>query len=94
MNSQNISNEKNIDQKNTIEKTLSICCMKTIDELAINNPMLSCQTCSSLIKCFTDVNSYHNYIRFCSSKKRKIKTLRYKQYFVAIYNKHYDLYKN
>ena len=92
--SSNSTEKKNIEYKTVSEKKLSACCMKTIDELASNNPMMSCQSCCSLIKCFTDINSYHNYINFCSSKKRNITKLRYKEYFVAIYNKHFDLYKN
>jgi hypothetical protein len=75
------------------KEALQECCTKTIEELAKNNPMISCTSCQALIKCFTDHTAYTNYISFCLSKKRDIMTHVYNDYYIVIYKKSFDLYK-
>lgn len=64
------------------------CCLETIKELIENNPMMVCQRCENLIKCFIEDSSYDKYVRFCQSRKRKIKEASYKNYKIVIFRKH------
>ena len=50
----------------------SKCCIDTFNKHSAINPMMVCQTCKNLIKCFDDDKAYNNYITFCKSRKRKL----------------------
>ena len=53
-------------------RDLSPCCVKTIHAFAANNPMISCHTCKTMIKCFTNESAFRNFARFCKLRGRKI----------------------
>ncbi len=56
-----------------ILEELPACCQQTIETHAAYNPMIVCQTCKSLLKCFKDGPAFNNYIRFCQSRGRPFK---------------------
>jgi hypothetical protein len=61
------------------------CCVETMRIHAANNPMMVCNICKQLIKCFTDESAYQRYIRFCQSRGRKVLEGVYNQYRVVIF---------
>lgn len=67
------------------ETPLKKCCRDTIDLLAVHNPMILCQKCQRLIKCFLNKNSFKNYIVFCKSRNRNVLVDFYDPYHVVIF---------
>ena len=80
----------NINVKNEEKKPfeMSPCCLETVSELAENNPMMACQHCEKIIKCFKDDSSFNRYARFCHSRKRNIDVASYKEYRIILFKKH------
>ncbi len=70
---------------------IRLCCQQTIAKHAANNPMMVCQDCKHLIKCFRGEAAYRNYITFCNSRKRKIMTGTMEGYLVVVFRS-YDPY--
>ncbi len=64
--------------------SISACCLSTIDDHAAFNPMIVCQSCMHLIKCFKEKDAFDNYITFCQSRGRSIVTGYHKPYHVVI----------
>lgn len=62
------------------------CCLDTIDKHSENNKMMVCPHCNSIIKCFMNEKEYINYLIFCNSKKRNIKTTHYNGFFIIAFN--------
>jgi hypothetical protein len=50
------------------------CCVTTIRQHAIHNPMMVCTECKQIIKCFLDEKAFRNYLKFCQSRHRKFTT--------------------
>ena len=46
------------------------CCIRTINEHAINNPMMVCENCKQIVKVFSSESSFRNYSRFCNGRGR------------------------
>jgi hypothetical protein len=67
------------------EHTLLACCVETINKHAEINPILSCQECKFLIKCFTEESQYRNYVKFCRSRGRKVMSAKYDRYWVVVF---------
>ena len=65
---------------------LQPCCRETIEAHALYNPMILCQTCKRLIKCFKDSSEYRNYTKFCNSRGRSFETAKYDMYDVVLFN--------
>ena len=53
---------------------LNSCCMTTIRQHALYNPMMVCNTCKQIVKCFNDERSFNNYVTFCHSRRRPVST--------------------
>jgi hypothetical protein len=68
-------------------KNLSACCIKTLEELVANNPMMACQHCEKIIKRFEEESAFQHYVKFCRSRKRKIEEASYKNYKIILFNK-------
>ena len=66
-------------------KTLSSCCVSTIKDHALNNPMILCQECKCTIKCFDSESARKNYAIFCQSRGRKFVAGDVDQYRVIIF---------
>ena len=81
------SNDHHISSLNIKSSQLKSCCTVTIDRLAECNPMMICQQCEYLIKCFVDEVAYKNYVKFCESQKREIVQDSYKDYRVVSFPK-------
>ena len=67
------------------QKALKVCCQETIKAHAIYNPMMLCQVCKHLIKCFQNEASFRNYIKFCESRGRQIYTDCFESYRVVVF---------
>lgn len=61
------------------------CCRETVEELAKNNPIMVCQSCKRLIKCFQDLNAFRNYLIFCRSRSREVHASQHAGYYVAVF---------
>ncbi len=75
-----------IDHKR-LEGELRNCCKETVISHAINNPMMMCQTCKYIIKCFKEDKAFRNYVRFCCSSSRKITISEVAGYKVIVFHK-------
>ena len=51
---------------------LNHCCLNTVKFYAVRNPMIMCQGCKHIIKCFLEERAFHNYVKFCNSRGRHI----------------------
>ena len=61
------------------------CCKKTIHALANYNPMMVCQECKQLIKCFTNDAAFRKYLTFCKSRGRHLLVDELDQYKVVVF---------
>ncbi|MDD9950003.1 MAG: hypothetical protein OXT67_00410 [Zetaproteobacteria bacterium] len=61
------------------------CCKETVRLYAAHNPMILCQECNHLIKCFTDQEHFENYLCFCSSRNREVLVSAYEDYKVVVF---------
>jgi hypothetical protein len=68
-----------------IQSPLRNCCQDTIRLYAAHNPMILCQYCNHLIKCFGDEVHYKNYVAFCISRNRDIHTAFMDGYYVVVF---------
>ncbi|MFK7823662.1 MAG: hypothetical protein AB8G05_05875 [Oligoflexales bacterium] len=66
-------------------ESLQDCCKETIKAHAQYNPMMLCQVCKHLIKCFKDGSQFRNYIIFCESRGRQIYIDSYDSYQVVVF---------
>ena len=64
---------------------ISPCCQETINDLVRENPMMVCQKCRNLIKCFIDEKSFRNYIKFCQSRGRKLQAAKLGHYLIITF---------
>jgi hypothetical protein len=67
-------------------RSLSPCCRKTIQSHVSHNPMMVCPDCKLMIKCFNDEKSFNNYVIFCKSRSRRIKTEVENGFYFVMYN--------
>jgi hypothetical protein len=65
---------------------LANCCRQTVRSHVAHNPMMVCPTCKLMIKCFADEKSYNNYVTFCKSRGRRIKTEIDRGFYFVMYN--------
>lgn len=70
-------------------ENIEACCIKTIEELVINNPMMVCTECKQLIKCYRDGADFLNYIKFCESRKRPVTTGKVLNFYTIVFNTYY-----
>ena len=61
------------------------CCEATIHLHAKNNAMMVCGTCKHIIKCFSEMSAYKNYVKFCTSRHRKVLTGTVESYHVVVF---------
>ena len=67
-------------------KLLPACCRQTVRSHVAHNPMMVCPDCKIMIKCFVDEKSYNNYVTFCRSRGRRIKTVLDSGFYFVMYN--------
>ena len=67
------------------QEPLKDCCKETIIAHAQYNPMMLCQVCKHLIKCFKDDSQFRNYIIFCESRGRQIFIDSFDSYQVVVF---------
>jgi hypothetical protein len=65
---------------------LSPCCRQTVRSHVAHNPMMVCPDCKMMIKCFSDDKSFNNYVTFCRSRGRRIKTAQDSGFYFVMYN--------
>lgn len=65
---------------------LSVCCRQTVRSHVAHNPMMVCPDCKVMIKCFSDDKSFNNYVTFCRSRGRRIKTVQDSGFYFVMYN--------
>lgn len=65
---------------------LSPCCRQTVRSHVAHNPMMVCPDCKMMIKCFADDKSFNNYVTFCRSRGRRIKTAQDSGFYFVMYN--------
>jgi hypothetical protein len=70
---------------------LHACCVETIRNHVLHNPMMVCSKCKFIIKCFTDERAYQNYLVFCRSRRRPIVTDVIDGYFTCAFRS-YDTF--
>lgn len=66
-------------------KELRSCCEQTVKLYAAHNPMILCQECNHLIKCFTELEHFNNYIAFCESRNREVLISELGEYKVVVF---------
>lgn len=64
---------------------LSVCCFHTVRFYAVRNPMIMCQGCKHIIKCFIEERAFLNYVKFCQSRGRNIVADKVGPYHVVIF---------
>jgi hypothetical protein len=64
---------------------ISACCFKTVKIYAVRNPMIMCQGCKHIIKCFLEPAAFQNYVTFCHSRGRHIVTDKVGPYHVVVF---------
>ena len=74
------------------ESGLRECCKQTIEDHAIHNPMMLCQVCKHLIKCFSSESCFRNYVKFCESRGRQVYVDRFQNYYIVVY-RNYEPYR-
>jgi hypothetical protein len=62
------------------------CCRETVKSHVAHNPMMVCPDCKIMIKCFSDEKSFNNYLTFCRSRGRRVKTVVDSGFYFAMYN--------
>jgi hypothetical protein len=62
------------------------CCRETVRSHVFHNPMMVCPDCKIMIKCFSDEKSFNNYLTFCRSRGRRVKTASESGFYFAMYN--------
>lgn len=62
------------------------CCRETVRSHVAHNPMMVCPDCKIMIKCFADEKSFNNYLTFCKSRGRRVKTAVESGFYFAMYN--------
>ena len=67
-------------------RNLQDCCRTTVRSHVAHNPMMVCPDCKIMIKCFADEKSFNNYVTFCRSRGRRIKTASDVGFFFVMYN--------
>ena len=67
------------------------CCQETVEVHAINNPIMVCQHCKQLIKCFKDQRAFRNYLVFCKSRGRKVLAGEHQGYYVVVFRSYETL---
>ena len=67
-------------------KGLTPCCRKTVRSHVAHNPMMVCPDCKMMIKCFSDEKSFNNYVTFCKSRGRRIKSVTDAGFYFVMYN--------
>jgi len=67
-------------------KLLPSCCRQTVRSHVAHNPMMVCPDCKIMIKCFADERSFNNYVTFCRSRGRRIKTVLDSGFYFVMYN--------
>jgi len=70
----------------TALKNLTPCCRQTVRSHVAHNPMMVCPDCKMMIKCFGDEKSFNNYVTFCKSRGRRIKTVMDAGFYFVMYN--------
>jgi len=65
--------------------TLPACCQETIEQHAMNNPMVVCAGCRKVVKCFQDEVAFSRYVRFCMSQSRDFSTAEYHGYKIITF---------
>jgi hypothetical protein len=67
------------------EDKIRPCCEATIHLHAKNNAMMVCGTCKHIIKCFLEPVAYKNYVKFCTSRHRKVLTGVIDAYHIVVF---------
>ena len=62
------------------------CCRETVRSHVTHNPMMVCPDCKIMIKCFSDEKSFNNYLTFCRTRGRRVKTVVESGFYFAMYN--------
>lgn len=78
---------------NQHNEVIGSCCLKTIDIHSNNNRMMVCPECKQIIKCFREEKDFRNYLIFCHSRRRNVKTTIYDNQYVVVFNS-YNTYGN
>ena len=65
---------------------LQACCRQTVRSHVAHNPMMVCPDCKIMIKCFADERSFKNYVTFCRSRGRRVKTAADVGFYFVMYN--------
>ena len=64
---------------------LAACCRQTVRSHVAHNPMMVCPDCKMMIKCFADERSFNNYVTFCKSRGRRIKSVVDSGFYFVMY---------
>ena len=67
-------------------QSVQACCRQTVRRHVAHNPMMVCPDCKIMIKCFSDERSFNNYLTFCRSRGRRVKTASDVGFFFVMYN--------
>lgn len=62
------------------------CCRQTIRRHVTHNPMMVCPDCKIMIKCFSNEKAYNNYVTFCRTRGRRIKSAQDVGFYFVMYN--------
>lgn len=66
---------------------LAPCCLQTVEAHGKNNTMMTCPVCEKIIKYFTDTTAFHNYRKFCISRKREFALEESKNYHLIAFDR-------
>jgi len=66
--------------------SMQACCRQTVRSHVAHNPMMVCPDCKIMIKCFADERSFNNYLTFCRSRGRRVKTASDVGFYFVMYN--------
>jgi hypothetical protein len=72
-------------EKNS-ENDLLGCCLDTIKAHARYNPMMVCNDCHQIIKCFEDEKAFRNFLKFCDTKRRPVAIGKADTYFIVVFD--------
>lgn len=74
-----------------VQNGIPTCCISTIEQHVLNNPMMVCAECKNIIKCFVDERAYDNYLKFCRSRRRPVLTGKIQNHWTIAFRS-YDTY--
>jgi hypothetical protein len=65
------------------DQCLESCCVAAARAYAKCNQMVACADCKQILKFFREARPLHNYLKFCESNRRTVRTGLVGDYFVV-----------